>query len=364
MIFHHPLPIDYNSKVASGIRPVKMIHAFEELGYQVFLVTGSSSERRLKIKELKKNIEKGEQYDFLYSESSTLPTLLTNDNRVPISPFLDFDFFKYLKSKNIRIGLFYRDIYWRFTADLKIVSKVKYLISKLFFKYDLWWYQKTIDKLYLPSLKMSQYIEKEISSEKISDLPPGCLDKKFSKEIAKHNNDLLNILYIGGLSSHYEMHTLFEVVSGLEGVSLTVCTRESEWENSKPEYEEYISDNIKVVHKFGSDLDSLYKECDIASLFVKGGEYRSFAAPVKLYEYMGNNKPVIAVKNTLAGEFVEENDIGWCIPYTSECLKELLCYIKENKEVVSDKSLNCSIVSYGNTWKERAKKVQSDLLNG
>lgn len=50
-----------------------------------------------KIKKIKSNIKEGIKYDFLYSESSTEPTLLTEKNHIPLYPFLDFGFLKYCK---------------------------------------------------------------------------------------------------------------------------------------------------------------------------------------------------------------------------------------------------------------------------
>ena len=94
MIFHVPNYIDLEAKSGSNIRPIKMINAFKEIGYDVDVVMGYASERKSKIKEIKNNIKNGVKYDFLYSESSTMPTLLTEKNHLPTHPFLDFSFFK------------------------------------------------------------------------------------------------------------------------------------------------------------------------------------------------------------------------------------------------------------------------------
>ncbi|MDC5123615.1 hypothetical protein NRA16_17025, partial [Acinetobacter baumannii] len=102
IIFHCPFPLDYNAKSASGIRPVKMLKAFESLGYNVDLVVGYTDERRSAINNIKQKIKNGCIYSFVYSESSTMPTALTEPHHLPISPFLDFNFFKFLRKKNIK----------------------------------------------------------------------------------------------------------------------------------------------------------------------------------------------------------------------------------------------------------------------
>lgn len=54
MIFHHPLPLDRNAKSTSGIRPLKMVQAFEKLGYEVIKVTGYRRERKRKSNAIKR----------------------------------------------------------------------------------------------------------------------------------------------------------------------------------------------------------------------------------------------------------------------------------------------------------------------
>ena len=46
MVYHTPYPLNRAAQSASGLRPVRMRDAFEELGYEVWEVTGHSAERR------------------------------------------------------------------------------------------------------------------------------------------------------------------------------------------------------------------------------------------------------------------------------------------------------------------------------
>lgn len=87
MIFHHPLPINGNGKSGSQVRPYKMIKAFEAIGYDVDTVVGYGAQRRKAINRIKRAVKQGKQYDFIYSESSTMPTLLTEVHHYPTYPF-------------------------------------------------------------------------------------------------------------------------------------------------------------------------------------------------------------------------------------------------------------------------------------
>ena len=359
IIFHHPLPLDNKTKSGSGVRPIKMLNAFNELGFEIDLVTGYSNERKKKIDSVVQNIRKGIKYDFCYSESSTMPTLLCDENHIPLHPFMDFDFFKKLKLNSIPIGLFYRDIYWRFPElyDNK-VGKIKSFIAKLFYRYDLKKYQTLVSKLYIPSDRMSKYIPLK-NTEFTKPLPPGgenIIGKFYSP------TEPIKILFVGGFNDNYKMHKLFKVMKNFPNISLTVCNREKEWQTFKNEYIEYMCPNIEIVHKSGKDLFDLYANSNIASIFVEPHLYWEFAAPVKLFEYLGMGKPIIATSNTFAGDFVEKNDIGWSIEYSEIAIIKLLNNLQKNFNEVITKADNCIKIAADNTWLARARQVEFDLL--
>ncbi|MDR0538095.1 MAG: hypothetical protein LBH04_08685 [Tannerellaceae bacterium] len=89
IIIHFPFKINKNRFSASQLRPLKIINAFINIGYKVDVIEGSGKERRKQIRQIKNDIK----YEFCYSESSTLPTLLTESHHLPTYLFLDFSFF-------------------------------------------------------------------------------------------------------------------------------------------------------------------------------------------------------------------------------------------------------------------------------
>lgn len=364
MIFHHPLPLNYQATSASGIRPIKMLNAFKSLGYKVDLVTGYSAERKKRIKKIKNNIEKGMEYDFVYSESSTMPTILTDRHHLPLNPLLDFGFFKFCKRQNIKIGLFYRDIYWAFEGYGNDLNLLKIATAKLAYKYDLKNYNKYLTKLYLPSLEMGKYVP--IVNGKIFEaLPPGSdSNNHFDADanLSSSEDEKLNIFYVGGMSEHYQMHLLFKVVSQFPKIILTICTRENEWLSVKDTYPA-LTDNIKIVHKVGEDMKMLMQQADIVSVFVKPHEYWEFAAPVKLYEYLGSRKPILASNGTLAANFVKNNKIGWAIDYKPSALTKFFVDLVNDRQKLVKVKGEMNAVAEQHTWVARAKQVQKDLKN-
>jgi glycosyltransferase involved in cell wall biosynthesis len=278
-----------------------------------------------------------------------------------MNPFLDFDFFRFCNKHNVPVGLFYRDIYWLFDEYYKNVSFLKGSAARLFYYYDLFFYKRLLTKLYLPSLEMGNYIP-IVNRSIFSALPPGHSSTYTKNYIIKKVDQAktLNLLYVGGLSNNYRMHVLFKVLKKFPNIEFTLCTREQEWLDLKEEYPS-LSPNIKVVHKSGEDVGVLLLESDIVSLFVEPGEYWSFAAPFKLYEYLGYNKPIIATIGTMSGEFVNENSIGWAIPYKEEALKVLFTQLSESPEMIREAVENMGHVALVNTWRDRAAQVASDL---
>ena len=67
-----------------------MLDTFKEIGYEVDLVEGYAKDRSIAIKKIKDKIKQGVKYDFLYSESSTLPFLLTECHHVSYTSFFRF----------------------------------------------------------------------------------------------------------------------------------------------------------------------------------------------------------------------------------------------------------------------------------
>lgn len=358
-IFHIPLKINVKMASASQLRPLQMIQAFKDNGYVVDVVEGSAKERKESINKIKENIKNGVKYDFMYSESSTMPTLLTESHHLPTHPFLDFSFFKFIKKHDIKIGLFYRDMYWKFPGYGETLSKPKKMLAIFMYKHDLKAYNKYVDVIYLSTDRCQDYLKEELMSPMFEALPPGCNILPDKKKMTQKE---VTLFYVGGISGHYRMHDTLKVISEVEGIKLILCCRKSEWENEKEHLEKYVNDNILVVHKSGKELEELYKSADVGLLLLEPDEYISMAMPYKTFEYMGHGLPIIASKHTAVGDMVNDLDVGWDIAYGSEEeLKELIELFVKDRTIVDKKIENVMVQAEKNTWKVRALKVKADL---
>lgn len=364
-ILHVPNYIDPEGKSGSSKRPVKMLQAFRNCGYEVDCVMGYGKERKDSIDRIKKFISAGVIYDFLYSESSTMPTLLTEKDHIPRHPFMDFGFLKLCRKHGIKIGLFYRDIQWKFSIYTDNVSWYKRCVSVPFYKYDLKKYEKLVDVLYLPTKTMASYLQSNKLTEKARVLMPGAeFEKGLSDEKKVYNfkQKPVSILYVGGVDRIYNLKAFFCALKDMQGeVEAVVCCREKEWGSCKNMYEPYIGENVKIIHTSGRGLTPYYRKADLCCAFAGKGEYMSMAMPVKIFEYLGNYVPILATKGTVSGKFVEETGIGWSIENDEKSLKNCLREIIKKPDMLAEKRKNEIQILKFHTWEARARQVIHDL---
>ncbi|WP_425860670.1 glycosyltransferase [Arthrobacter sp. TWP1-1] len=356
MIYHVPYPLNPNAKTGSGLRPVRMLEAFKALGYDVELVAGESGERRALIKALKRRIGAGERFDFLYSESHTMPTALTDADHLPRRPFMDVAFLRFARKNGIKVGLFYRDVYWRFPEYKERLNPLIHTATRALYNLDLLAYKFAVDKLYLPSLGMGAFVP-HVPVERHMALPPG----GEIVDVPATIKDGIHLFYVGGLGGYYNMHDCVRAVAASKNAYLTICTRAEEWEQNKDGYSELLNDRIQVVHKNGADLIPYYEQADICMLFIEPSIYRSFAAPIKFAEYIGFGKPVIVNNGTNVGDFVAQHGNGWAVPFDAQSLTQLLDDLAGHPEDIAAVTQTALGLREDNTWQARARQVAADL---
>lgn len=354
MIYHAAFQLDPTASAASSLRPVKMFKAFESIGYEVFDLTGTSSERRRKFKVLRKQINSGTKFDFMYSESATIPVVIGNPSHFP-HMFLDAQIFKFLKKKGVPTSVFYRDLYWVYDEYLERVKRPLADAMRILYKYELEIYRRFATVVFVPSLEMANEIP-QLKIPNIQALPPGGEIIDAPTEPAP-----IHLFYVGGIGAHYRLHELVNAVREMPNVRLTICTGKQLWEQNKHEYGTPCS-NIQVVHESGRGLDKYYSRANIAVVVVDPSHYRSFAVPVKLFEYVGRGKPIMATRGTLASQIVEKNEWGWVVENDKTQIEGLLTHLVSNPEEISCKTRKVQEDRMKHSWSARANSVKQILI--
>ncbi|MDO4412639.1 glycosyltransferase [Cutibacterium sp.] len=356
-IYHVPYPLNPGTTFGGQKRAVAMFKALTEWG-EVWLVAGNAAQRCRQMKVVMEAVRAGTRFEFCYSESSTMPTALTEPHHLPTHPFEDFTFLFHVRRHGIPVGLFYRDVYWKFPIYGKGVPKAKQLVAQAMYRYDLFAYRQCLDVLFLPSLRMGDWVDVGDRVRKVA-LPPGH-DIIESPEATPSSP--LSLFYVGGLGVLYDLRAFCEAVSKVPEASLTICTRPKEWEQARKDYEPFMTGNIKVVHANGKkELEPYFAAANVAVLAMAPHEYRDFAAPLKFFEYVGNGKPIIATENTFVGDVVSRDRTGWTVKASVDEFVELLKDLVEHPDHIDTAREHVMAARSKHTWTARVEQL-SDAL--
>lgn len=366
MIYHHPGEIFLTAKAGSQVRPAAMLKAFKRLGYDVIEVVGTSAQRKAAIRHIDAELRRGRVFDFVYSESRSIPTLLTDPDRIPRAPCLDFDFFARMRQAGIPVGLFYRDIYWRFAMYNTMLPWYGRLVTRPLYRYDWWQYTRNVDHLFLPSQPIERYLPSRHFAGHCSALPPGVsLPQEGGGAVAEMSRTTpippLRMLYVGGVTPPaYDLTPMLDAVQQVDQVELTLCCRSAEWERMHAFYAPLLTDRVHVVHQAGSEVNDLYGGAHVFGMIRKEEEYLQIATPVKLFETLGHAVPVIISGKTEAARLVAAESMGWVaddVPAAVVTLNRLI----QSPQLIAECRAHMMELRHQHTWEKRAEEVVAVL---
>lgn len=370
IILYYPFTIRNNLNRGSTVRIVKIRDYFREFcrlnRYELIEISGEQKDRVKQIKEVKKLNPKDIMY--CYMEVQNIPLLLTNTNHIPTHPFVDINFFQYMKKHNIPIGAFYRDIYWKFD-DMYPLKGIKKILMVNLHKLDLLIFRKYIDILFLPSKKMNQYVN--FPNDRVIALPSGgdlnLENIEFSRKTQE--SKVLNAIYVGSLheTSGYEilLESFRQINKEGKKINLTLVCRESEFKKNLELLKEYLTESwLDVKHLNIDELRSFYYKFDFAVIPYRQNIYNNFAMPVKLIEYISFGMPILSTNCDETARFINENGIGITVnddvDHFTEGIKKMIEALNKGfyeKETIYNKFV------INHTWLCRIEKIHETLIN-
>ena len=364
MIFHAPFPLQPDRVAASMLRPLAMRRAFADLGYRVMNVTGYAAQRRRAMTRVRAALAAGARIEFVYSENATIPNALTEPRHLPVHPLLDAAFFRHCRRSGVPVGVFYRDVYWRFPRFREGINPVLEAGLQAAYRSELMAFERVGLHLFLPSQAMARHVP-HVDPVRMSALPPGAPDVAATRRDSDGWDDggdedgkELELLFVGVLQDNYRLDACLRAVSATPGTRVTLCVRQETWETSRDHYAPLLpAGRAQVVHRSGAELEPLYRRADLGVLFTEPNPYWDFAVPYKLYEYLAHELPVIAVRGTQTGRLVEEMGIGWVLSYDAGALSDLLRHLREAPEEIEAVRRRMRAVLPDQTWQARARTV-------
>ena len=364
MIFHAPFPLQPDRVAASMLRPLAMRRAFADLGYRVMNVTGYAAQRRRAMTRVRAALAAGARIEFVYSENATIPNALTEPRHLPVHPLLDVAFFRHCRRSGVPVGVFYRDVYWRFPRFREGINPVLEAGLQATYRSELMAFERVGLHLFLPSQAMARHVP-HVDPVRMSALPPGAPDVAATRRDSDGRDDSgdeggkeLELLFVGVLQDNYRLDACLRAVIATPGTRVTLCVRQETWETSRDHYAPLLpAGRAQVVHRSGAELEPLYRRADLGVLFTEPNPYWDFAVPYKLYEYLAHELPVIAVHGTQTGRLVEEMGIGWVLSYDAGALGDLLRHLREAPEEIEAVRRRMRVVLPDQTWQARARTV-------
>lgn len=365
MVVHTPFPLQSGRLAASILRPLAMRQAFIDIGYRVMEVSGYAAERRQAMRRVRAAIAAGDVPAFVYGENATIPNALTEPRHLPPHPLLDLSFFRDCQRVGAPVGIFYRDIYWRFRQFRQGINPILEAGLQATYRGELLAYRRLGIHLFLPSRAMGRHVP-FLTPDRASALPPGApvveagdVGRPVSESRDKAELDLL---FVGVLQDNYRLDACLKAVSQTPGTRVTLCVRQETWEETREHYAPLLpAGRADVVHRSGSELLPLYERADLGVLFTEPNPYWDFAVPYKLYEYLAHELPVIAVRGTQTGRLVQEMGIGWVLEYDVDALSALLRHLREAPEEIEAVRRRMRQVVPSQTWQARARQVAEEL---
>lgn len=356
-IVHIPWQLSPDTLSATEIRPRKMRKAFEDIGYKVFFIMGDAKKRKEQIAELRRQIKSGVRYDFIYSESSTLPMLLTEAHHLPTHPWVDISLFELCKNNGIPIGLFYRDIYWA-DSEVKRFGTLKNMIARLFHQLDILLYNRYLNLLFFPS-----------NSKAVLEQKVPLLDKKLPFRVLMPGTEVLTdseakddyFVFIGDTRPDlYDISLILKVFAMFPQHRLVVCTPQKNWQIHKEHYSALLKENISIVHLLNEEAKELLSAAKYALSYFPDNEYRKIAIPFKIFEYVSHHLPIICNVFDASGQLIKQNKLGFALEYSEQALSNLLANLPSETEynaMIQD----IKAFQLEHTWQKRAETVVKAL---
>jgi len=342
-----------------------MLETFEKMGYTVRAVTGNREERESLYERLKKDLENGEEFDYVYVESLSRPSNSRIDERYALKRLvrenLDFDFISFCERRGLHIGYFIRDIYWDFKDHFADEPLIKGLYLRLALKKygreELNFLRSHKIQVLCPTPLFADYLRSKWKVDAYP-LPPGSDVVNSTKRSL--NSDTLEVFYVGGVSGLYNPTVFLEGFIESKRAHLTLCTRDSE----KMKVQEYQKHpNITLVSGSGKELHKFYRKAQVAVHPIPPFSYARLAHGVKFSEYIANGLPIIAFQGTHMSQFIEEYQIGWTIPYQSGAVPKLMAQIIDQPDEYEKLQKNVLNMQAELSWEKVVEKLENKLLN-
>lgn len=342
--------VDFNEqKSGSSVRPKKMYDAFNNIGVKIKLLEGQQN-RKLErwkrvikyFKEIKKN-----NYDACYIEPPS----------GPIFNFCDHLLMLYIsKIRKIPVGVFYRDAFWKL-SEYYSKKGLKTKIIILMHKFD-WRIIKFVSKvIYFPSESFANYFE---CKNKVILMPGAEVIEDLA--IGEDNS----FIYVGGIDGLYGSNLLLDsfklAYEKNNLIKLNLVCREENDVIRAYKSEKWL--NLFVGKSGSKELKEIYDISKYSIISLIPGSYSNLAVPIKLFEYISYEKPIVSTNCLEVEKIITKYNIGKIARADKDSLSEAIVSMASNTgEYHKYKDNIKSKVLKNELWENRVNVVMKTLLD-
>ena len=355
ILFHYPGPFYETLDTGEKKRPKRLHDAFRDLGHEVVPIVGNYHDRLRCFRRIRRELS---EFDFLYSENSTLPLAMTGGRRFPRRKSVDYQLFREAQKVGLSRGVYYRDIFWKFRGFAAQIGWLKYLLSRPFYRNELELYRAVQCTVFVPSNEVKDILP-IVASEQIIELPPGGDMVEFQ---SAPTPPPLRFIYVGSIQlPFYDISRLLAVFKQLENqeTELHIVTRKELWQEFAESYN--FPRNVTIHHVEGEDLVRLLKTCHVSVQNYNTQSYRAMALPLKLFEAVTFGLPMVTLSGTATSRFVQENQFGWVVDSSSNSDVAIFRKLSANFEEVQRVAQHVRDHRHEHTWEQRARKIVAAL---
>lgn len=245
------------------------------------------------------------KFEHIYMENGTLPCFY-------ISKKLSFRFmfsnvYNLLAEKsNGKTVLFYRDVHWLFYRERGWRKFLKHIVLKNMFHLELMKIKKSKVNVCLPSLKMNKYIK--IKSELALEFFPGFDD--FKNHRLSNADCEIKLVYSGNINCHqYDIRRLLAVIKDKKMFSIDIFCPASSFQKFNKEYGEYKKEE-NINFYFDQTMKNTNKKWHFFMDFRESDEYLDFSMPLKIFEALSINLPIISNGRGVYVDYIQNNSCG------------------------------------------------------
>lgn len=187
---------------------------------------------------------------------------------------------------------------------------------------------------------------------------PNYPEKKKFENFNRIPSEELRISYTGYVRHYIPLLNLIKAANELNKIKVSINGSGDAYDKLKAE-ENRLKNFVLTGAYNHDDIAKFYENSDMAYIvYNQGNQNDEHAFPTKFYEAIITNTPVIVLKDTEMGNFVEENNIGITVDGTDYMdIKVKLGQIINNKTILQEQSKNINIISQNFVWENIVKNL-------